>query len=78
MTSSTEFERMEVCHAPLNPAVVYAAAVFDNRPALWRRSSNGGAFSVEKSPAMKPDENIAQAWYDFCFIVSPVNPNLIY
>ena len=78
VTSSTEFERLEVCHAPSNPAVVYAAAVFDNHAALWRRASSGGAFSVEKAPAMKPNEDIRQAWYDFCFAVSPANPNLVY
>jgi photosystem II stability/assembly factor-like uncharacterized protein len=78
VTSTTEFERMEVCHAPSNPAVVYVAAVFNDRPALWRRASNSGAFSMQQAPAMKFDEDIRQAWYDFCFAVSPVDPDLVY
>ena len=78
VTASTQFERMEVCHAPSNPAIVYTAAVFGGKAAVWRRTSTGGAFTVEQAPAMKPKEDIAQAWYDFCFAVSPANPDFVY
>lgn len=77
-TSTSRFRRMEVCHAPSNPAVVYVAAVVNDRGALWRRASAGGSFAVEQPPALKRDSDIAQAWYDWCFAVSPVDPNLVY
>jgi photosystem II stability/assembly factor-like uncharacterized protein len=77
-TSSTRFERLEVCHAPSNPAVVYAAGVVGNRGALWRRASAGGAFAAETPPPLKGDSDIAQAWYDWCVAVSPADPNLVY
>ena len=78
VTSASRVERMEVCHAPSNPAIVYVAAVVNGAGALWRRASAGGSFSVETPPALKKDSDIAQAWYDWCFAVSPVNPNLVY
>ncbi|MES2561652.1 MAG: hypothetical protein V4637_02900 [Pseudomonadota bacterium] len=69
------FERMEVCHAPSNPNVVYVAAATDTRAFLWRRSSAGGAFAAETTPA---GMEISQAWYDWCFAVSPADPDLVY
>lgn len=78
LTAGADLARMEVCHAPSNPAVVYVAAVADKRPLLWRRVANKGAFSTEKTPKMRPKEDIRQAWYDFCFAVSPVNSDLVY
>jgi hypothetical protein len=77
-TSSSRFERLEVCHAPSDPAIVYAAGVVDGRGALWRRASAGGAFAVESAPRLEHDSDIAQAWYDWCVAVSPVDPNLVY
>jgi photosystem II stability/assembly factor-like uncharacterized protein len=77
-TPSSRFTRMEVCHAPSNPAVVYVAAVLDNNGMLWRRSSNGGAFSSEKPPSLDRKSDIEQAWYDWCLAVSPVDPNVLY
>ena len=77
-TSSSRFKRLEVCHAPSRPAVVYAAGVVDGRGVLFRRASNGGAFSSETTPSLKPKSDIAQAWYDWCFAVSPVDPDLVY
>lgn len=68
-------ERMEVCHAPSNPNVVYVAAATDTKAFLWRRSTAGGAFTAEAIPQGMA---IAQAWYDWCFAVSPVNPDLVY
>ena len=73
--AGTAFERMEVCHAPSNPNVVYVAAATDTRAFLWRRASANGAFAVEGVPQRM---EIAQAWYDWCFAVSPADPNLVY
>jgi len=78
VTSTSVFERMEVCHAPSNPAIVYTAAVVNNRAALWRRASQGGAFSAETPAPLKANSDIAQAWYDFCVAVSPADPNIVY
>ncbi|MEN3353994.1 MAG: hypothetical protein V7640_2152 [Betaproteobacteria bacterium] len=69
------FERMEVCHAPSNPNVVYAAAATDSKAFLWRRASANGAFAPEAIPNKM---EISQAWYDWCFAVSPVDPDLVY
>src|SRR6266576_3677903 len=77
-TPGSRFTRMEVCHAPSNPAVVYVAAVLNDRGMLWRRASNGGAFSSEKSPSLDRKSDIEQAWYDWCLAVSPVDPNVLY
>jgi hypothetical protein len=77
-TSGTPFERMEVCHAPSDPAVAYVAAVFRNTGALWRRSAADGAFTTQTAPALKPTSDIAQAWYDFCLAVAPADPDLVY
>lgn len=77
-SAASRFERLEVCHAPSNPAVVYAAGVVGGRGALWRRATAGGAFSVQTTPSLKRDSDIAQAWYDWCFAVSPADPNLVF
>jgi photosystem II stability/assembly factor-like uncharacterized protein len=77
-TPSSRFTRMEVCHAPSNPAVVYVAAVLDDKGFLWRRASNGGAFSSERPPSLDRHSDIEQAWYDWCLAVSPVDPNVLY
>ncbi len=73
-----EFERLEVCHAPSNPAVVYAAGCVGGANVLWRRASAGGAFSTESGPRMEARSDIAQAWYDWCFAVSPADPNMVF
>ncbi|PZR73675.1 MAG: hypothetical protein DLM73_09970 [Chthoniobacterales bacterium] len=77
-TPGSRFSRMEVCHAPSNPAIVYVGAVLDKKVMLWRRASNGGAFSAEKPPSMKANSDIDQAWYDWCMAISPVDPSILY
>jgi photosystem II stability/assembly factor-like uncharacterized protein len=77
-TSASRFTRMEVCHAPSNPAVVYVGAVLDENAMLWRRASNDGAFSTEDTPSMDKDSDIDQSWYDWCMAVSPVDTNVLY
>jgi hypothetical protein len=77
-TSASRFERLEVCHAPSNPAIVYVAGVVAGQGALWRRATPGGAFSAETPPPLKRDSDIAQSWYDWCVAVSPADPNLVY
>jgi photosystem II stability/assembly factor-like uncharacterized protein len=74
----SRFARMEVCHAPSNPAVVYVAAVLNKTGMLWRRASNNGAFSSEKTPLLKPKSDIEQSWYDWCLAVSPEDPNELF
>jgi photosystem II stability/assembly factor-like uncharacterized protein len=68
------FDRMEVCHAPSNPGIVYVAAASGASALLWRRASAGGAFSSETPPRM----DVSQAWYDWCLAVSPADPNVVY
>ena len=77
-TASSRFERLEACHAPSTPAVVYVVGVLNGRGMLWRRASFGGAFAQETAPPLKRDSDIAQAWYDWCVAVSPVDANLVY
>jgi photosystem II stability/assembly factor-like uncharacterized protein len=77
-TATSRFQRMEVCHAPSNPAIVYVGAVLNGRGLLWRRSTNGGAFSAETPPAFQPKSDIAQSWYDWCMAVSPADPQVVY
>ncbi len=77
-TASSRFERLEVCHAPSAPAVVYVVGVLNGRGMLWRRASFGGAFVLETAPPLERDSDIAQAWYDWCVAVSPVDPDLVY
>ena len=76
--ATSRFERLEVCHAPSRPGVVYAAGVLNGAGVLWRRATAGGAFSAETPPRLKRDSDIAQAWYDWCVAVSPVDPDVVY
>lgn len=77
--ASTQFARMEVCHAPLRPGVVYVAAASGGIAFLWRRATAAGAFKRETIPsALTNAENLEQAWYDWCFAVSPDDPDLVY
>jgi photosystem II stability/assembly factor-like uncharacterized protein len=73
-TASTAFERMEVCHAPSNGAVVYVAAATAKQAMLWRGASANGTFSRETVPTKM---DVSQAWYDWCFAVSPADPNVV-
>ncbi len=73
--AAATFDRIEVRHAPSNPAVVYVAAAADGIARLWRRATNGGNFSAETPPTRM---DVSQAWYDWCFAVSPVDPNSVY
>ena len=70
----TAFERIEVCHAPSNGAIVYVAAATEEQAFLWRRATRSGAFATESVPAKL---DVSQAWYDWCFAVSPADPNLV-
>jgi len=74
----TPFDRMEVRHAPSDPAIVYAAAVFNGEAALWRRARADGAFSRETAAPLTKKSDINQAWYGWCLAVSPADPNLLY
>ena len=74
VAASTVFERIEVCHAPSTPGIVYVAAATASRAFLWRRASASGAFSAEAAPATL---DVSQAWYDWCFAVSPADPNFV-
>ena len=76
--SGTAYDRLEVCHAPSNPDVVYVAGVRRGATGFWRRSTAGGAFTAETPPSLERRSDIAQAWYDWCFAVSPANPDLVY
>ncbi|HYH43732.1 MAG TPA: hypothetical protein VD867_17315, partial [Burkholderiales bacterium] len=64
----------EVCHAPSSPGIAYVAAATASQAYLWRRASAGGAFSAETIPSKF---EISQAWYDWCFAVSPADPNFV-
>jgi photosystem II stability/assembly factor-like uncharacterized protein len=76
--ASSRFTRLEVCHAPSSPAIVYVAGVLDGQGRLWRRATAGGAFSSQTIPPLKADSDINQSWYDWCLAVSPANPNLLF
>jgi photosystem II stability/assembly factor-like uncharacterized protein len=75
--SASSFERLEVCHAPSQPGIVYVAGCLagGNRPLLWRRGAAGAAFAAEASPGSM---QITQAWYDWCLQVAPDDANLVY
>lgn len=77
-SAGTRFSRMEVCHAPSRSAIVYVVAAFGGGAAMWRRGRTGGRFSTQKTPNLKPDSDIRQAWFDWCFGVSPADPNVVY
>ena len=68
------FDRIEVCHAPSNPAVVFVAASVDGKAKLWRRATMAGNFNAEAVPAKM---DTSQAWYDWCLAVAPNDVNLV-
>jgi hypothetical protein len=72
--ANTRFKRLEVCHAPGNGAVMYAAGCVGAAPMLWRRASAGGALQAQKVPA---DMKTSQAWYDWCLGVAPDDPDFV-
>ncbi|MGE5731715.1 MAG: hypothetical protein ACM37U_07245, partial [Gemmatimonas sp.] len=69
------FDRIEVCHAPSNPAIVYVAASVDGTAKLWRRSTAAGGFKAEAVPAKM---DTSQAWYDWCLAVAPDDANVVF
>ena len=69
------FDRIEVCHAPSNPAIVYVAVSVDSKARLWRRGTAAGTFKAETVPAKF---DMSQAWYDWCFAVAPDDPNVVF
>ena len=69
-----EFQRIEVCHAPLNGKVAYVFAANDKVGRLWRRSSVGSGFARQTLPR---DLDVSQAWYDWCAAVVPDDPGTI-
>ena len=78
LIGTPRFRRLEVRHAPSRPSVVYAAGVVDGTGWLWRRATNTGSFSRQKTPNLKSDSDIAQSWYDWCLGVSPRDHNTVY
>ncbi len=70
----TRFQRLEVCHAPSDPGIVYVAGAVGRGALFWRRGGAGGAFVAESGP---PRLDVTQAWYDWALAVSPVDPNLV-
>jgi photosystem II stability/assembly factor-like uncharacterized protein len=74
----TMFKRMEVCHSPSHPDLVYVAAVTENaKPMFWRRAKSNSRFMLQKSTPLN-DADLGQADYDFCFAVSPADPDVVY
>jgi hypothetical protein len=67
--------RMEVAHAPSNGAVVFAVAATGGGVQLWRRSTFGGAFTLEPAPV---GVDPGQSWYDWFAAVAPNNPDTVY
>ncbi|HET9361214.1 MAG TPA: hypothetical protein VFO58_15795 [Vicinamibacterales bacterium] len=78
VASSAEFDRLEVCHAPSRPGIVYAAGAVDGRGVFWRRATTDGSFTAETIPPLDEDSDLSQAWYDWCLAVSPADPNLLF
>ena len=74
VAAGATFDRIEVCHAPSNPAVVFVAASVDGKARLWRRATVAGNFSAEAVPAKM---DTSQAWYDWCFAVAPNDVNVL-
>ena len=77
-----QWVRIEVCHAPSNPDVVYVVATGTTGAAgaawvgyIWRRATAGGAFNAVAFPA---GLSVEQAWYDWCAGVAPNDPNVLY
>jgi photosystem II stability/assembly factor-like uncharacterized protein len=78
VASSASFDRLEVCHAPSRPGIVYVAGAVDGRGGLWRRAAMDGSFTAETAPPLDADSDLSQAWYDWCVAVSPADPNLVF
>jgi photosystem II stability/assembly factor-like uncharacterized protein len=75
LPSGATFDRIEVCHAPSNPAVVYIAASVAGTAMLWRRSTAASGFKAEAVPAKM---DTSQAWYDWCLAVAPNDANIVF
>jgi hypothetical protein len=75
LASGAVIERLEVCHAPSNPGVVYVTAAAGGLSLLWRRAQSNGSFALETPPS---GMDVSQAWYDWCFAVSSADPNLVF
>jgi hypothetical protein len=75
VVAGASFDRIEVCHAPSNPAIVFVAASVDGAAMLWRRANATGGFRRETTPA---NMDTSQAWYDWCLAVSPNDPDSLY
>ena len=69
------FERIEVRHAPSNPAIVYVAASVAGKAMLWRRADVAGGFRRLNVPARM---DTSQAWYDWCLAVAPDDADTVF
>lgn len=74
-SAATRFKRLEICHAPGDGAVVWAAGCIGSQAVLWRRATVGGAFTAMAVPAAM---KTSQAWYDWCLAVAPDDADLIF
>ena len=74
VAAGARFQRLEACHAPSDPGIVYVAGTVGRSAGFWRRATVGGAFVAEAAP---PRLDVTQAWYDWALAVSPVDPNLV-
>lgn len=72
----SNYNRMAVCHAPSNGAVVYVFAASGDTAYLWRRTAFGGAFAA--IAPMPAGLSTGQAWYDWFAAVAPNNADVIY
>lgn len=86
----TEWERIEVRHAPSDGNIAYVFAAGPPRvpdpidpkhkgampkPYLWERRLHRKPFASIRPPS---DVQSAQAWYDWCAAVAPNNPDVLY
>ncbi|MEO8751118.1 MAG: hypothetical protein ABI624_00405 [Casimicrobiaceae bacterium] len=74
MAAGATIDRIEVCHAPSDPAVVYVAASVAHKAKLWRRATAAGMFVAQTVPTKM---DTSQAWYDWCFAVAPDDANVV-
>ena len=72
---TAKLDRLEVCHAPSNPSIVYAAASVDGIAMLWRRTTTAGGFRRLNVP---PRMDTSQAWYDWCLGVAPGDADILF
>ena len=79
-----DLRRIEVSHAPSNPAVVVVTAAVNAPSAsdpergaglIWRRATAAGAFRTLNAPSAM---NVNQAWYDWCSAIAPDDPTVVY